>query len=223
MAEPFVVRDRILATVRTDWREVLLDAAERHGRVIDETLTTDYEKFHEQVGIFPPRELVFAAFVKFGLDDLRVVILGLDPYIKEGQAQGLAFSVPEGTKIPPSLRNVFRELEREYGETRSTDLSGWAAQGVLLMNTSLTVVEGKTGSHLKAWKPFTDAVLASIAARRNHVVYMLWGEAAKSCRPLIDADNNLVLESCHPSPLAATRGKSFVGNGHFSACNAYLQ
>ena len=148
-----------------------------------------------------------------------------DCYINHGEAHGLCFSVmSESAKCPPSLRNVFKELERDYGIKRTTtDLTDWADQGVLLINKALTVRQGSSLSHMKIWKPFTDEILKHITSSYTNIVYILWGNTAKEILPNIDESNNLVLCSVHPSPLAQGRGNSFVGNGHFTACNAYLE
>jgi uracil-DNA glycosylase len=160
----------------------------------------------------------------FPLEDLKVVILGQDPYHKKGEANGLCFSVPSGMKIPPSLRNVFKELDKSFGGgggggvRKNPDLSDWARQGVLLLNTGLTVREHSPGSHAGVWKDFTRAVV-EYAGSFGGVVFMLWGAHAQSFEDCIDAERNLVLKHSHPSPLSR---KPFVGCGHFERCNEYL-
>ncbi len=175
--------------------------------------------------VYPPEEQIFAAFNHTPLDKVKVVIIGQDPYHNIGQAHGLAFSVPEGVALPPSLRNIYKELESEYGGDylgRSGDLTAWAEQGVLLLNDTLTVAGGANTalSHQKhGWEQFTDAAIRCLA-KKEHLVYMLWGAFAQKKVALVDREKNLVLTSAHPSPLSARHG--FFGNGHFRACNAYL-
>jgi uracil-DNA glycosylase len=164
------------------------------------------------------------------LEAVRVVIVGQDPYHGPGQAHGLAFSVPEGVRTPPSLRNIFGELQREFGRAPpSTDLSAWARQGVLLLNTTLTVEDGAAASHAgRGWESLTASLLQAVAERRQAAVYLLWGAHAQRFEPLIAAHagaphDTLVLKSNHPSPLSARRPPvPFVGNGHFGAANAFL-
>lgn len=172
--------------------------------------------------IFPPEDLIFNAFHHTALDDVKVVILGQDPYHGAGQAMGLSFAVPPGVKIPPSLRNIYKELADNPGITPPVngDLTGWAKQGVLLLNTILTVEEAKAHAHAKSgWALFTDAVIARVAARGD-VVFLLWGAHAQKKSALIDAAHNTILETTHPSPLSAYRG--FLGSGCFVSCNEAL-
>lgn len=175
--------------------------------------------------IYPAQERVLRALELTDFNAVRVVILGQDPYHGPNQADGLAFSVPEGIQAPPSLVNIFKEIQRDVygGEERafSTDLSRWAQQGVLLLNAVLTVEAGKAASHQGlGWEPLTDDIVATIAQKREHVVFMLWGRFAQSKRRLIDGRKHLILEAAHPSPLSASQG--FMGCGHFSKANAYL-
>ena len=174
--------------------------------------------------VYPREDDIFNALRLTAFKDIRVVILGQDPYHGPGQAHGLSFSVPEGVTLPPSLRNIYKEIERDFGTRMPArgDLSAWAEQGVLLLNATLTVRGGQAGSHQKrGWEDFTDAVISRINARHDGVVYMLWGAYAQKKGAMIDRTRNLVLESVHPSPLSAHRG--FIGNGHFSAANDYLE
>ncbi|MEJ5308219.1 MAG: uracil-DNA glycosylase [Anaerolineae bacterium] len=175
--------------------------------------------------IYPAPERVFYALQVTPFDAVRVVILGQDPYHGPGQADGMAFSVPEGVKAPPSLRNIFKEVQRDIynGESRtfSTDLTRWAKQGVLLLNASLTVKAHKAASHKAlGWQALTDRIIAQLSASHEHLVFMLWGNHAQAKKPLIDAGRHLILEAPHPSPLSAHQG--FLGCGHFSQANAYL-
>ena len=172
--------------------------------------------------IFPPGGQIFRAFELCPLDSTKVVILGQDPYHGYGQAMGLCFSVPPGVPAPPSLKNIFREIETDLGVrmSGSPDLTPWARQGVLLLNAVLTVRAGEAASHGGiGWETFTDAVIRTVSERREGVVFLLWGNYARSKAPLINATRHLVLEAAHPSPLA--RG-AFFGCRHFSRCNDYL-
>lgn len=173
--------------------------------------------------IFPPGKYIFRAFELCPVDKTKVVILGQDPYHGPGQAHGLCFSVPKGVPIPPSLQNIFRELEADLGfpPPPHGDLTGWAEQGVFLLNAILTVEAHKPASHRgKGWEIFTDRVIQLVSQVRPHVVFMLWGSYARSKAPLIDRSKHLVLEAAHPSPFSAERG--FFGCRHFSQANAFL-
>ena len=173
--------------------------------------------------VYPPRPLIFNALNLAPLDRVKVVILGQDPYHGPGQAHGLCFSVQPGVPAPPSLVNVFKELKRDLNlEVPGHGcLEAWAEQGVLLLNTSLTVERGIAGSHAgKGWQLFTDRVIEIVSAHQSHLVFMLWGAHAQSKEKLIDATKHLILRSPHPSPLSAYRG--FIGNGHFARANKFL-
>ena len=172
--------------------------------------------------IYPAAKNIFNAFNLCPIDNVRVVIIGQDPYHEPGQAMGLCFSVPTGVANPPSLQNIYREIESDLGRPSSTngDLTHWAQQGVLLLNSTLTVRAHLAASHAgRGWEQFTDAVIAALATRKN-IVYMLWGSYAQKKAALVDEKNNLVLKSVHPSPLSAYRG--FFGCKHFSRANEYL-
>lgn len=173
--------------------------------------------------IFPDMYNIFYALKLTPLKDVKVVILGQDPYHEQGQAMGLSFSVPNGVKIPPSLVNIFKEIKSEYGyNLNSGDLTGWAKQGVLLLNAVLTVREGFANSHKdKGWEFFTDAIVKKVSDCNNGVVFMLWGANARKKACLIDKSKHLILESAHPSPLSAYNG--FFGCGHFKKANEYLE
>lgn len=174
---------------------------------------------------FPPGKLIFNAFNLCPFDRVKVVIIGQDPYHEPGQAHGLSFSVPDGMRLPPSLINILREIENDLGSRSSQqgDLSRWASQGVMLLNATLTVRAHVAGSHQRqGWETFTDAVISTLNAGKEHLVFLLWGGFARSKASLIDADRHLVLQAAHPSPLSANRGGWF-GNHHFSLANRYLQ
>ena len=173
----------------------------------------------------PPKNQIFNAFDLCAYYQLKVVIIGQDPYHGKGQANGLAFSVNDGIAHPPSLINIFKELNSDLGigYPKSGDLSPWASQGVLLLNATLTVRTAEAASHQKqGWEIFTDKVIETISTNNNGIVFLLWGGYAQKKKKLIDAQRHLVLESGHPSPLSANRGYWF-GNRHFSKCNAYLK
>jgi uracil-DNA glycosylase len=173
--------------------------------------------------IYPPGKLIFNAFDQCPFDNLKVVILGQDPYHGPGQAHGLCFSVNDGIPFPPSLKNIFKELKDDVGKEipRSGDLTDWARQGVLLLNATLTVRAHQAGSHQnKGWETFTDAAIQAASDQKEHLVFLLWGNYAISKRRLIDESKHLVLTSVHPSPLSASRG--FFGNKHFSKANNFL-
>lgn len=173
---------------------------------------------------YPPAGKIFAAFDACPFDKVKVVILGQDPYHEPGQANGLAFSVYDGTPLPPSLINIFKEVESDTGvkPLASGDLRRWSSQGVMLLNSTLTVQAGRAGSHQgHGWEEFTDAVISHLSRERSGLVFMLWGSYARRKGATIDRSRHLVLESPHPSPLSAHRG--FFGNHHFSLANDYLK
>jgi uracil-DNA glycosylase len=207
------------------WKSLLEDLWQDHGDRIQSFLESEASDFQGMLEVLPPQGDIFRAFEMFPLEELKVVIIGQDPYHRKGEANGLCFSVPEGTKIPPSLRNVFKELARGSvgsggGVVRTNpDLSDWARQGVLLLNTALTVREHSPGSHAGVWKDFTRSVVEHVGVGMSGVVFMLWGAHAQSFEDCIDARRNLVLKHSHPSPLSR---KPFVGCGHFERCNEYL-
>ncbi|RCS29591.1 uracil-DNA glycosylase [Rhodanobacter denitrificans] len=174
--------------------------------------------------IYPPGPEIFAAFEHTSFDAVRVVILGQDPYHGPGQAHGLCFSVRPGVRVPPSLENIFKEIQRDLGIPRPDHgcLTPWADRGVLLLNSVLTVEEGRAGSHQgKGWEGFTDAAIDALNREREGIVFLLWGSYAQRKGQLIDTRRHGVLKSVHPSPLSAHRG--FLGCGHFSAANRYLE
>lgn len=173
--------------------------------------------------IYPPGSLIFNAFNTTPFEKVKVVVLGQDPYHNPGEAMGLSFSVPKGKRIPPSLKNIFKELQQDLGipVPDHGDLTEWAKQGVFLLNAMLTVEKKKAGAHAKAgWQNFTDAVIKKLSEEREHLVFMLWGNFAKKKKVLIDETKHLVLEAAHPSPLA---GGAYFGSRHFSKANAYFK
>lgn len=174
--------------------------------------------------VFPPPKAMFRAFDLCAPKKVRVVILGQDPYHTPGVADGLAFSSPPNNPVPPSLRNIYKEIEAEFGKKyiMGPDLTRWAGEGILLLNASLTVESGIANSHRDmGWHEFTDAVIHMVSRECEHVVFVLWGNYARQKRSLIDSTKHLILESPHPSPLSAHKG--FFGNGHFKKANEYLK
>ena len=188
-------------------------------------LATFVRKEYSSFICYPPGNSIFSALDNCSLDDLKLVIIGQDPYHGKGQAHGYCFSVPEGIKIPPSLVNIFKEIDDDLGilSPNNGDLTRWSKQGVLLLNSTLTVRENSAGSHQnKGWENFTDKIIQIISSKKNNIVFMLWGNYAKSKSSLINQDKHLILKSGHPSPLSANKGLWF-GNKHFSKANNYLK
>jgi uracil-DNA glycosylase len=207
--------------IEQSWKDQLKDEFEKDYFV---KLTDFVRQEYRTKQIFPPAKLIFNAFEHTPFDKVKVVILGQDPYHNDGQAHGLCFSVPEGIQPPPSLVNIFKEINRDLGipVPRSGDLTRWANQGVLLLNATLTVQAHLAGSHQKkGWESFTDAAIHQLAAKRENLVFILWGAYAQKKASFIDGTKHLVLRSVHPSPLSAHNG--FFGNNHFSEANKYLE
>ncbi|MDO4187086.1 MAG: uracil-DNA glycosylase [Bacteroidales bacterium] len=186
---------------------------------------TDFVRMEYQRGrCYPPGKLIFNAFNLCPFDQVKVVLIGQDPYHEPGQAMGLCFSVNDGIPFPPSLQNIFKEIHDDTGASvpASGNLTRWAQQGVMLLNATLTVREHQAGSHQgHGWETFTDAVIKVLAEQREHLVFILWGSYAQRKGAFIDRSRHLVLQSAHPSPLSAYRG--FFGNKHFSQANEYLK
>jgi uracil-DNA glycosylase len=173
--------------------------------------------------IYPPEDLIFNAFEKCSFDDLKVVIIGQDPYHGAGQANGLCFSVNDGIKVPPSLNNIFKEIHSDLKIeiSKSGNLESWAKQGVLLLNSILTVRANQAASHRnQGWEIFTDAVIKLISEQKQQLVFLLWGKYAQQKAKMVDSNKHYILTSAHPSPLSA---RYFFGNKHFSKTNQYLQ
>ena len=206
--------------IEDSWKQVL---QEEFDKEYFSKLTDFVRNEYATKKIFPPASLIFNAFNLCPFDKVKVVILGQDPYHGDGQAHGLCFSVNDGIAFPPSLVNIFKEIDRDLNipSPSSGNLTRWAEQGVLLLNATLTVEAHKAGSHQnKGWEKFTDEVIRKLAAEKEHLVFVLWGSYAQQKGSFIDAQKHLVLKSVHPSPLSAYRG--FIGCGHFSATNNYL-
>jgi len=206
--------------IESGWKEALREEflSEYFARIKENLLAAKAREI-----VYPPGNLIFNAFNLTPFERVRAVILGQDPYHGAHQAMGLSFSVPRGVRIPPSLVNIYKEIKSDLGisEPASGDLSYWAKQGVLLLNASLSVGANRANSHSGfGWQIFTDAVIKILSARRQNLVFMLWGNFAKAKSALIDAQRHLILTAAHPSPLA---GGAFFGCRHFSRCNEYLR
>ena len=205
--------------IGNNWDDIL---KEEYNKPYFEKLMNFIEDEYSKYTIYPDKNNIYNALKLTPPDKVKVVILGQDPYINKDQANGLSFSVQPGIAVPPSLRNIFREQRKDLGiiQPNSGDLTKWAEQGVLLLNTTLTVRAGLSNSHQgKGWGIFTDSIIKYLGQKEN-IVFMLWGNSAKAKRKLIDSSKNLILEAAHPSPLSATRG--FFGCQHFSKANNYL-
>lgn len=206
--------------IDVSWKEQLKDEFEKDYFI---HLTDFVRNEYKTKKIFPPARFIFNAFDHTPFEGVKVVILGQDPYHNDGQAHGLSFSVPDGIPAPPSLVNIFKEINRDLGipVPKSGNLTRWANQGVLLLNATLTVEAHKAGSHQrKGWETFTDAAIHKLAENRENLVFILWGAYAQKKAAFIDTNRHLVLKSVHPSPLSAHNG--FFGNNHFSETNKYL-
>ena len=207
--------------IENSWKQRLLNEFEQP---YFQRLTDAVRAEYKTTTCYPPGRLIFNAFDLCPFEQVKVVIIGQDPYHEPGQAHGLSFSVQDGVPFPPSLQNIFREIHDDTGAPIPTtgNLTRWAEQGVLLLNATLTVRAHLANSHARlGWQTFTDAAIRALAAEREHIVYLLWGGYARSKSYMIDKSKNLVLESVHPSPLSANRGGWF-GNHQFSQANNYL-
>ena len=226
-----------LEQIKTDWKPLITRLLDEYPDIALQ-LKGECKKYKDMVNIYPPVEKIFSAFNHFNQADLKVIIIGQDPYHQKGQANGLAFSVEEGVKIPPSLRNILKKIQIEYTQIRpikNGDLTYLAKQGVLLINRTLTVRDSQANSHQKIWDKFTPHLIKEILMyhreKNNSIVLLLWGNNA--IKVLKDMDKDMetkkqiiafhkIFTSCHPSPLSATRGKWF-NNNHFSRANEYLE
>ena len=213
-----------LDKVDNNWHPVIKAEMEKdYFTELGDFLEKQYTTFKDEKEMYPPPGLIFNTFTLTPPEEMKVVILGQDPYINPGEAMGLAFSVPEGTKRPPSLVNVFKAIQKDYPLKKvsgmSTDLTRWANQGVLLLNTALTVRQGKSNSHSKYWQSFTDHIIKWISDNKQGIVFLLWGNHAKSKKKFIDTTKHHILEWSHPSPLAR---RSFTDCGHFKKTNELI-
>lgn len=206
--------------IEESWKQVL---ASEFEQTYFKNLWAETQADYLVETVYPPQSEVFNAFAQCPFSDVSVVILGQDPYHGPQQANGLAFSVHDSIRIPPSLRNIYKEIKSDVGAEipESGNLERWAKQGVLLLNATLTVAEGRAGSHQgRGWETFTDAVIEKLSEDKNHLVFMLWGNFAKQKGATINREKHLIIEAAHPSPLSAYNG--FFGCKHFSQANTYL-
>lgn len=212
--------------IDTDWKEIITDIlkSEKYNE-IEKNLIEEYENFEGLAEIYPKKELIFNAFNYFNFEELKVVIIGQDPYHQPNQANGLCFSVNENIKIPPSLKNIFKEIydnyDLEYTNLTNGNLEYLAQQGILLLNNTLTVRQSTPNSHLKIWKGFSYEIIKYILENHNNIVFLLWGNNAKKILKNKDIKNHYILEANHPSPLSANKGGWF-GNKNFIKTNEIL-
>lgn len=203
------------------WKDLLKDEFDKpYFKTLSEFVHDEYK----QNSVYPPSKFIFNALDSLPVEKVKVVILGQDPYHGPGQAHGLSFSVPDGIALPPSLQNIYKEIETDLGKPRSTsgNLERWVKEGVLLLNATLTVRAHQAGSHQnKGWEQFTDAIIHHLAQSRENLVFILWGNYAQRKGAFIDTEKHLVIKSAHPSPLSAFNG--FFGSRPFSKTNAYLE
>lgn len=212
--------------IKTDWKEIITDILKLDKfNEIEKNLIEEYENFEGLAEIYPKKELIFNAFNYFNFEELKVVIIGQDPYHQPNQANGLCFSVNQNIKIPPSLKNIFKEIydnyNLEFNNLTNGNLEYLAQQGILLLNNTLTVRQSKPNSHLKIWKGFSDEIIRYILENHNNIVFLLWGNNAKKILKNKDFKNHYILEANHPSPLSANKGGWF-GNKHFIKTNDIL-
>ena len=206
--------------IENSWKEILRN---EFNKEYFNKLVEFVKKEYSSKKIYPSANRIFSAFDYTPFNEVKVVILGQDPYHGENQANGLSFSVNDGIQLPPSLQNIYKEIKNDLGfiPNQSGDLTRWASQGVLMLNSVLTVLANSPASHAGiGWEEFTSAAIAALNANREHIVYLLWGKYAQNKGVIIDRDKNLVLASAHPSPFSVTK---FYGNHHFSTCNTYLE
>ena len=212
----------MLSNLNPSWQNFLSEELEKDNFL---NLVQEVDEEYQNYICFPPKDLIFSAFNHCAFEDVKVVIIGQDPYHGEGEANGLSFSVNDGVKIPPSLRNIFRELTDDLGAIfmpTSGNLEAWAKQGVLLLNATLSVRKDSPNSHKHlAWSRFTDAVIEKLASEKQQLVFLLWGSFAQKKKLLIDAGKHYIIEAPHPSPLSAYRG--FFGSKPFSKINKILE
>ena len=217
----FVYWPAMALAIEESWKEALTD---EFGKDYFKALGAFVKSEYQEGIVYPAPKAIFRAFELTPFDKVKVVILGQDPYHGKGQANGLSFAVSGGVRNPPSLQNIFKEIETEFGQpvrNQDGDLSRWAKQGVLLLNATLTVRAAAPGSHQgKGWEEFTTAAVRALSEKREHLVFMLWGKYAREKGAIVDGSKHLVLESPHPSPYSASSG--FFGNGHFKKANDYL-
>lgn len=212
--------------IKTDWKEIITDILKSDKfNEIEKNLLEEYNNFEGLAEIYPKKELIFNAFNYFNFQELKVVIIGQDPYHQPNQANGLCFSVNQNIKIPPSLKNIFKEIYDNYNlelpNLKTGNLEYLAQQGILLLNNTLTVRQSTPNSHIKIWKGFSDEIIKYILENHNNIVFLLWGNNAKKILKNKDIKNHYILEANHPSPLSANKGGWF-GNKHFIKTNEIL-
>tara|TARA_B100001287_G_C22680630_1_gene530159 strand:- start:1604 stop:2338 length:735 start_codon:yes stop_codon:yes gene_type:complete len=209
----------LINNISTDFKDILLS-------LMTDEMSENLKKISSVPEIYPTNDLIFSCFDMFNFEETKVVILGQDPYINKGEATGMCFVVNEGVKIPPSLRNIYKEIMDDLSnykfpnrwEHNGEHLARWASRGILLLNASLSVEPKKSGSHMKIWENYTNSIIKYISDNKFGVVFLLWGNFAKSKKRFIDESKHHILEAAHPSPLSANRG-GFFGCKHFSNCN----
>lgn len=211
-----------LNNIKTDWKDIIENIL-LNFPILEKQLLEEENNLKKLLKIFPPKELIFNCFNYFNFQDLKVVIIGQDPYHQNNQANGLCFSVNDNIKIPPSLNNIFKEMYNDKNiKIKNGNLEYLSKQGILLLNTTLTVRESSPNSHYKYWKGFTDKVIDYILSNSENIVFLLWGNNAKKLLKNKNHKSHYILESNHPSPLSANRGGWF-NNGHFEKTNIYLE
>ena len=215
-----------IENIKTNWKDILLDIYQNESDYfnnLQEQLNQEVDKYKDLLEIYPPANLIFNCFNFFNLNDMKVVLIGQDPYHGPNQAMGLSFSVSKNIKVPPSLKRIYQEIETDLNiqmNKNNGDLTSWANQGILLLNTSLTVRQSKPSSHSKYWIKFTDLIIRYINQNSEKIVFLLWGNHAKKYKNYIDSEKHYVLEASHPSPLART---GWFGSKHFSKTNQILK
>jgi uracil-DNA glycosylase len=215
-----------IENIKTDWKDILLDIYKDNSVYfsdLQEYLNQELEKYNGLLEIYPPANLIFNCFNFFNFNDMKVVLIGQDPYHGPNQAMGLSFSVSKNIKVPPSLKRIYKEIETDLNiniNKNTGDLTRWANQGVLLLNTALTVRQSKPSSHSKYWIKFTDLIIKYINQNSDKLVFLLWGNHAKKYKEYLDLEKHYILEASHPSPLART---GWFGCKHFSKTNQLLK
>ena len=211
----------LINNIDTNWKDILLKFDYNY---IDKFLEDQEKKHKNNLEIYPPKNLIFNCFSFFNFEELNIVILGQDPYIKKGEAMGLSFSVDNNINTPPSLKNIIKELNRSLDlniDLNKSNLTNWAKQGILLLNSSLTVLQSKSNSHKLIWKKFSEYIIRYISDNNNNIIFILWGNDAIQKENMIDSNKHLILKSGHPSPLNTKN--NFIGNNHFVYSNNYLK
>jgi len=219
---------KLIEAIETDWSKLLMKIYNnniKQFKILENKINEEKIKYKGLQEIYPPESLIFKTFNFFNINELKVVIIGQDPYHKPEQAMGMCFSVPKHIKVPPSLKNIYKEIKNcypNYTIPQSGDLTQWNKQGILLLNTSLTVRQASPNSHSKLWKIITHNIIEEISKQTNQIIFILWGNHAISKKKFIDTNKHYILESKHPSPLSANKGGWF-GKHHFIKVNNILE